>query len=84
MKQDEEVLHELSVVDTPNTSSIEAVADMLNLPLHKTIKAVVFSIDGKVVLAIVRGDHEVNEVAVQHAVLGSVEPEMATLKNWKK
>ena len=27
MKQDEEVLHELSVVDTPNASSIEAVAD---------------------------------------------------------
>ena len=84
MKQDEEVLHELSVVDTPNASSIEAVADMLNLPLHKTIKAVVFSIDGKVVLAIVRGDHEVNEVAVQHAVLGSVEPEMATPEELEK
>lgn len=84
MKQDEEVLHELSVVDTPNASSIEAVADMLNLPLHKTIKAVVFSIDGKVVLAIVRGDHEVNEVAVQHAVLGAVEPEMATPEEWEK
>ena len=82
MKQDEEVLHELSVVDTPNASSIEAVADMLNLPLHKTIKAVVFSIDGKVVLAIVRGDHEVNEVAVQHAVLG--EPEMATPEELEK
>ena len=78
MKQEEEALQELSVVDTPNATSIEAVAEMLNLPLHKTIKAVVFSIDGKVVLAIVRGDHEVNEVAVQHAVLGSVEPEMAT------
>ncbi|WP_314985229.1 proline--tRNA ligase [uncultured Veillonella sp.] len=78
IKQDEEALQELSVVDTPNASTIEAVAEMLNLPLHKTIKAVVFSIDGKVVLAIVRGDHEVNEVAVQHAVLGSVEPEMAT------
>ena len=84
MKQDEEVLHELSVVDTPNASSIEAVADMLNLPLHKTIKTVVFSIDGKVVLAIVRGDHEVNEVAVQHAVLGSVEPEMATSEELEK
>ena len=84
MKQDEEVLHELSVVDTPNASSIEAVADMLNLPLHKTIKAVVFSIDGKVVLAIVRGDHEVNEVAVQHAVLGVVEPEMATPEELEK
>ena len=84
MKQDEEVLHELSVVDTPNASSLEAVADLLNLPLHKTIKAVVFSIDGKVVLAIVRGDHEVNEVAVQHAVLGAVEPEMATPEELEK
>ena len=84
MKQDEEALQELSVVDTPNASSIEAVADMLNLPLHKTIKAVVFSIDGKVVLAIVRGDHEVNEVAVQHAVLGAVEPEMATPEELEK
>lgn len=84
MKQEEEALQELSVVDTPNASTIEAVADMLNLPLHKTIKAVVFSIDGKVVLAIVRGDHEVNEVAVQHAVLGSVELEMATPEELEK
>ena len=84
IKQDEEVLQELSVVDTPNASTIEAVAEMLNLPLHKTIKAVVFSVDGKVVLAIVRGDHEVNEVAVQHAVLGSVEPEMATPEELEK
>ena len=84
MKQEEEALQELSVVDTPNASSIEAVGEMLNLPLHKTIKAVVFSIDGKVVLAIVRGDHEVNEVAVQHAVLGSVEPEMATPEELEK
>ena len=84
MKQDEEALQELSVVDTPNASTIEAVAERLNLPLHKTIKAVVFSIDGKVVLAIVRGDHEVNEVAVQHAVLGSVEPEMATPEELEK
>ena len=84
MKQEEEALQELSVVDTPNASTIEAVAEMLNLPLHKTIKAVVFSIDGKVVLAIVRGDHEVNEVAVQHAVLGSIEPEMATPEELEK
>lgn len=84
MKQEEEALQELSIVDTPNASTIEAVAEMLNLPLHKTIKAVVFSIDGKVVLAIVRGDHEVNEVAVQHAVLGSVESEMATPEELEK
>ncbi|WP_251422162.1 proline--tRNA ligase [Veillonella agrestimuris] len=78
MKQEVEPLGELQIVDTPNASTIEAVANMLQLPLEKTMKAVVLSVDGKVVLAMVRGDHEVNEVAVQHAVNGSVEPEMAT------
>lgn len=78
MKQDEEALAPLEIVETPHASTIEAVADMLKLPLNKTIKAVVFSIEGKVILAMVRGDHEVNEVAVQHAVNGAVEPEMAT------
>ena len=58
MKQAEEALQELSVVDTPNASSIEAVGGNVKTYHYiKTIKAVVFSIDGKVVLAIVRGDH---------------------------
>jgi len=74
----EAALKELEVVDTPHASTIEAVAEMLNLPLEKTIKAVVYAIEDKVILAMVRGDHDVNEVAVQHAVNGSVEPEMAT------
>lgn len=78
MKQDEEELQELTVVDTPDASTIDAVATMLRLPLEKTIKAVVYAIEDTVILAMVRGDHEVNEVAVQHAVNGSVEPEMAT------
>ena len=46
--------------------------------LGKTIKAVVYAIEDKVILAMVRGDHDVNEVAVQHAVNGSVEPECNT------
>ena len=84
MKQAEEALKELEVVDTPHASPIEAVAEMLNLPLEKTIKAVVYAIEGKVILAMVRGDHDVNEVAVQHAVNGSVEPEMATPEQLEK
>lgn len=84
MKQAEEALKELEVVDTPNASTIEAVAEMLNLPLEKTIKAVVYAIEDKVILAMVRGDHDVNEVAVQHAVNGSVEPEMATPEQLEK
>ena len=84
MKQAEEALKELEVVDTPHASTIEAVAEMLNLPLEKTIKAVVYAIEDKVILAMVRGDHDVNEVAVQHAVNGSVEPEMATSEQLEK
>ena len=84
MKQAEEALKELEVVDTPHASTIEAVAEMLNLPLEKTIKAVVYAIEDKVILAMVRGDHDVNEVAVQHAVNGSVEPEMATAEQLEK
>lgn len=84
MKQAEEALKELEVVDTPHASTIEAVAEMLNLPLEKTIKAVVYTIEDKVILAMVRGDHDVNEVAVQHAVNGSVEPEMATPEQLEK
>ena len=84
MKQVEEDLKELEVVDTPQASTIEAVAEMLNLPLEKTIKAVVYAIEDKVILAMVRGNHDVNEVAVQHAVNGSVEPEMATPEQLEK
>lgn len=84
MKQAEEASKALEVVDTPQASTIEAVAEMLNLPLEKTIKAVVYAIEDKVILAMVRGDHDVNEVAVQHAVNGSVEPEMATPEQLEK
>ena len=78
MKQTEEPLLELTEVATPDAKTIEAVAEQLSLPLDKTMKAVVLSIDGVVVLAMVRGDHEVTEIAVQHAVDGGIEPEMAS------
>ena len=78
MKQAEEPLLELTEVATPDAKTIDAVAEQLSLPLDKTMKAVVLSVDGVVVLTMVRGDHEVNEIAVQHAVDGGVEPEMAS------
>lgn len=81
---DGEAPKELEIVDTPEAKTIEAVANMLSLPLAKTIKAVVLSVDGVVVLAIVRGDHEVNEIAVQHAVDSNIEPEMATEEQLKQ
>ncbi len=79
-----EEMKELIVVDTPEAKTIEAVATFLGLSLDKTIKAVVYKADDLVVLSIVRGDHSVNEVAVQHLVNSSLELEMAEAEDLEK
>ena len=47
--------------DTPKAYTIEDVATMLNVPTSQLIKLLVFTADGKPVVALVRGDHELNE-----------------------
>ena len=59
----------LEKVATPGTKTIALVADYLKVPVEKTIKAVAYQTEkDEVVLAFVRGDHEVNEVKVLNAV----------------
>ena len=65
-------------VATPNATTIEAVKDFLGVPIEKTIKAVAYQTDAdELVLAFVRGDHEVNEVKVLNAIEGAIELRMA-------
>lgn len=62
---------EKELVSTPGQHTISMVCEYLHAPVSKSIKAVVYKLDDKVVLAMVRGDHEVNEVRLQniyHAV----------------
>lgn len=73
----EETLLDLTEVETPNAKTIEDVAEFLNVSMAKTLKAVAFKSENQVVLAIVRGDHEVNDIALQHAIGASAELEMA-------
>lgn len=69
IKAEEEELLPLEKKATPNAKTIEAVAEFLNIPLTKTIKAVAFQTEkDELVLAFVRGDHEVNDVKLQNAV----------------
>ncbi|GAB6138051.1 proline--tRNA ligase [Halanaerobaculum tunisiense] len=69
---------ELEVVDTPNASTIAEVVDYLDLPVSKMIKAVLYETqDDEVVLALVRGDYEVNEVKLSN-LLDVVNLEMAS------
>ena len=63
-----EEMKPLEKVATPNAHTIELVKNYLGMPIEKTIKAVAFQDDdSKLILAFVRGDHEVNEIKVLNA-----------------
>lgn len=68
---------------TPGAAKCEDVARMLGIDLRRTVKSVVLAVDGwdgaeaTIVLLLVRGDHEVNEVKVGK-LAGLAESRMAT------
>ena len=67
----------LAKVATPHTSTIALLAEYLKIPVEKTIKAVAYQTeDDTLILAFLRGDHEVNEVKLANAV-GAQELRMA-------
>ncbi|MBP2642461.1 MAG: proS 1 [Firmicutes bacterium] len=51
---------------TPNIKSIAAVCEFLGVKPEKTIKTLAYQTEAEVVLALVRGDHEVNEIKLQN------------------
>ena len=58
----------LEKVATPGMHTIELLADFLKIPVEKTIKAVAFqNEEDALVLAFVRGDHDVNDIKLQNA-----------------
>ena len=67
-----EELRPLEKVSTPDCHTIEAVKNFLRVPIEKTIKAVAFMDDDeRLIVAFVRGDHDVNEIKVLNAVDGA-------------
>ncbi|TCI27404.1 proline--tRNA ligase [Exiguobacterium sp. SH5S4] len=64
------VVLELEQVDTKDHKTIEDVARFLGVETNTTIKSVLFNVDGETVMAIVRGDHEANDVKVKNALGG--------------
>jgi prolyl-tRNA synthetase len=55
-------------VSTPGKHSIEDVSGFLDLPPQRFLKSLVYVAGKDVVLAVVRGDHEVNEVKLARAL----------------
>lgn len=56
-----ESLEEPSELHTPDVGSIEAVCSLLHTTPAEMIKTLIYSADGEMIAALVRGDHEINE-----------------------
>ena len=74
---DAEDLVPMEDVETPDATTIEALASFLGMPRSRTAKAAFFVTgDGRFVVAIVRGDYDVNETKLVNATkaIGGLRP----------
>lgn len=65
------------IVETPNTHSIEELSAFLNIPSTLILKSLIYIIDKKPVMALIRADKQVEETKLLNAV-GGVEIRIAT------
>lgn len=68
---------DMALVHTPEAKTIEDLVNFLHTTEDNFLKAVVYSSDKGVVLALVRGDREVEEVKLKNNI-GAINLEMAT------
>jgi len=64
---------------TPNNTTIEEISNLLGEPYYKFAKSLVFKVKDKIILALIRGDREVNIIKLCNAI-GTIEEyvQMAT------
>jgi len=66
----------LEEVSTPGVGTIEELSNFLNIPQSRTLKAVFYAADGELVIVVIRGDIEVNDIKLKN-VLRCVELRLA-------
>ncbi len=71
-----ETLKPLEEVETPNMRTVEEVTSFLSVSPRQLVKTLIFKTDTQVVAALIRGDHEVNEVKLKN-LLGADSVELA-------
>lgn len=83
-KAEVEELLEMEKVATPDSKGIDEVSEFLKVSPKKTVKLLMFNVDGKIVGVVVRGDREVNEVKVANAAQASGDIIMASHEEYTK
>ncbi len=59
------------IIDTPDTGSIDELAKFLKVPSSVICKSLVYVIDGKYVVALIRGDRTIEETKLMNAFAGN-------------
>ena len=72
-----EYFKETEIIDTPNTHSIDELSSFLDIPATLILKTLVYIVDKKPVLALIRADKAVEETKLLNAV-GGMEIRIAT------
>lgn len=72
-----EYFKETKVIDTPQTHSIEDLSKFLNIPSTLILKSLIYIVDKKPVLALIRADKAVEETKLMNAI-GGIDIRIAT------
>ncbi|ALQ16398.1 proline--tRNA ligase [Listeria monocytogenes] len=67
-KKSHELEKELEKVATPDQKSIADIVEFLEVPIEKTMKSMLYQVDEEVIMVLVRGDHEVNDIKIKNAL----------------
>ncbi|MDQ0230497.1 proline--tRNA ligase [Metabacillus malikii] len=70
-------MEQLEKIETPNQKTIEEISAYLTVEREKCIKSILFKVDDRFVLVLVRGDHEVNDIKVKN-LYGATVVDIAT------
>ena len=65
---------ELTVLDTPDTPTIETLCALLGIEASQTLKCIMFDVGGTTVAVLVPGDREVNEAKLERLVFPAGRP----------
>ncbi|HBL5197857.1 TPA: proline--tRNA ligase [Listeria monocytogenes] len=67
-KKSHELEKDLEKVATPDQKSITDIVGFLEVPIEKTMKSMLYQVDDEVIMVLVRGDHEVNDIKIKNAL----------------
>lgn len=67
-KKSHELEKELEKITTPDQKTIADIVTFLEVPIEKTMKSMLYQVDEEVIMVLVRGDHEVNDIKIKNAL----------------